>query len=332
MGDDHRISATAVVLEILGVSPSDFSADIPLSSSLAKRPGPNFLQHAELAHESLPDWSVEPLVEICDGPGIPLIILPGGNGSIALFFGLRQNFHGSVWAIQITETTPLESFAGIVAFWLDQIRGKRPHGPYRFAAYSASSLFGMALTKLMEDAGEEVMQLTFIDHCPAFWTREQSEALLREKTVAEFLVLSDESVLDMLRNDPSIGAEPLARYEAALQGLPEASSTNRHEVKITRAVMTRMFEFLQQFYPADRPRSYAAFIEPFEAWLFSVKAPLAVVVAEHGITHSAPGGAWPNLGADRLGKPAQIHYIDGVGHYGLFRDEKVARILEREHN
>ncbi|KAJ6449449.1 hypothetical protein C8R45DRAFT_1084229 [Mycena sanguinolenta] len=353
MAGDDRIPATVVVLEILGVSPSDFSADIPLSSYgldslgasrlvtalkpymsvtqmqlMGETTWTQLLQYAKLAHHSLPELSAEPLVEISDGPGIPLIILPGGNGSMALFFGLRQNFHGSLWAVQITETTPLDSFAGVVAFWGDQIRRKRPHGPYRFAAYSASTLFGVALTKLMEDAGEEVMQLTFIDHCPALWTREQSEALLREKTVAEFRALSAESVLDMLRNDPSTGEDALARYDAALEGLPEASSTSRQEVKTTAEVMTLIFEFLQQFYPAEGPNSYSTFIEPFKGWLLSVKAPLAVIVAEYGIRHSAPGGSWPNLGADRLGKPAQLYHMERVGHYGLFRDEKLARILE----
>jgi hypothetical protein len=41
-----------------------------------------------------------------------------------------------------------------------------------------------------------------------------------------------------------------------------------------------------------------------------------------------PGGAEPDLGASRFGKPAKVHYVAGVGHFGLFEDERVARVLE----
>ncbi|KAF8177390.1 Alpha/Beta hydrolase protein [Mycena galopus ATCC 62051] len=266
---------------------------------------------------SLPPSTAQSLVEICPGSGIPLIILPGGNGSIALFVALRPHFRGALWALQITDSTPLVTFDGLVAFWKRQICAKRPHGPYRFAAYSASTLFGVALTKLMEDSGEEVLELTFIDNCPAMWLQERSEALLRERTVAESLrAVSNESVLDMLRNDPSEGAEAFANYDA------------RMEVKVKRAVTTLVFQFLHHFYPNIGRRSYRSFIDPYSAWLSSVKARLVVLVAEHGIVHSATGGAAPDLGASRFSRYVKVHYIRGVGHYGLFKDESVARILD----
>lgn len=364
-------SAMAIVLDVLGVTLEDFSPDIPLSSygldslgasrlATALRPFMAVTQMqlmgqttwAELSlHGAAPpgatlrDTPEDPLVEICGGSGVPLIILPGGNGSMALFFALRPHFRsGPLWALQITDATPLESLDGLVAFWKDQICAKRPRGPYRIAAYSASTLAGIALTKLLEDAGEEVLQLAFIDHCPALWTRVEAEALLRERTVDEFRAMSDESVLDMLRNDPSTGARAVTNYEAALQGAPDAPAGARREVDITRVVMGLIFEFLQQFYPtksvpaqlsantvADtagaNSKSYPAFINTFEAWLASVRAPLIVMVAEHGIVHSAPGGATPDLEANRFPQEVDVHRISGVGHYGLFADERVAKIL-----
>ncbi|KAJ7182483.1 hypothetical protein C8R43DRAFT_868767, partial [Mycena crocata] len=281
----------------------------------------------QLVELPLPDPVAQPLVEICSGSGTPLIILPGGNGSMALFFGLRKHYRGALWAIQVTNSTPLESLNELVAFWKQHICEKRPHGPYRFAAYSASTLLSVALTKLFEDAGEEVSELIFIDHCPALWTREESEAILRERTVAEFRDLSDESVLDMLKNDPSIGSEAYENYQAALRGMPHAPLSSRTEVNTTRKIMSLIFQFLQGFYPTTSPRSYHTFIGPFKTWLFSIKAPLAVLIAEHGIVHSAPGGAWPDLGATCFAAAVKVHYINGVGHYGLFRDEVLARIL-----
>ncbi|KAJ7096113.1 hypothetical protein C8R44DRAFT_379140 [Mycena epipterygia] len=348
--DDN--SAKDILLDILGVSPEDFSPHTPLNSygldslgasrlATALRPfmvvtqmqlmgqttWAELLQLVTHTRESLPDPTGQPLVEICGGSGTPLIILPGGNGSMGLFFGLRRHFEGPLWSIQITESTPLESFASLVGFWKQEICGKRPHGPYRFAAYSASTLLGVALTKLMEDCGEEVIQLTFIDHCPTLWTHEKSEALLREKTVEEFRDLSNESVLSMLRNDPATGIEAVMGYQAAIRGLPEAPLSTRTEVKITKAVMTLIFQFLQQFYPTTTAKSYSTFVEPYKTWLFSAKAPISVVIGEHGIVHSAPGGTWPDLGASRLAKPVKVHYLSGVGHYGLFKDPRFAPML-----
>ncbi|KAJ7659066.1 hypothetical protein DFH06DRAFT_990014, partial [Mycena polygramma] len=125
---------------------------------------------AQRPAEMSPDPGAQPLVEICSRAGIPLIGLPGGNGSMGLFWGLRNHFKGSLWAVQVTDSTPLESLEALVGYWKDQICAKWPHGPYRFAAYSGSTLLSIALTKLLEDAGEEVLELTFIDHCPALWT------------------------------------------------------------------------------------------------------------------------------------------------------------------
>ncbi|KAF8160216.1 hypothetical protein K438DRAFT_1776565 [Mycena galopus ATCC 62051] len=308
-------SATTILLDILGISPAEFSADIPLSSygldslgasrlATALRPfmavtqmqlmGQTTWSELQLDHHPrrgpLPHPAAQPLVEICGGSRIPLIILP-------------------------------------VAFWKHQICAKRPHGPYRFAAYSASTLFGVALTKILEDAGEEVLGLTFIDHCPTLWLREQSEALLRTKALPELRGISDQSVLDMLRNDPAMGAEAFANYQAALRGMADAPSNTLMEVGVTRAVMTIIFQFLQHFYPDDGSKSHDSFAVPYKAWISSIKARLVVIIAEHGMVNSAPGGAAPDLGTSHFAQSAEVHYIRGVGHYGLFRDQRVARIL-----
>jgi aryl carrier-like protein len=344
--------ATDILLDILGVVAADFSPEIPLrsygldslgASRLATALQPflpvtqmqlmgqatwaELLELGRLPRDSYTGSASKPLVEICGGTGPPLIVLPGGNGSASPFWGLRKNFHGPLWAIQITESTPLESLSALVGFWMDRILEKRPRGPYSLAAYSASTLPAVALTKLMEDAGEVVIQLTFVDHCPALWARPDAEALLREKTVEEFENLTEASVLEMLRNDPATGP---AEFQSPqdVRGSPAVPPDSRFQVETRRAMMALIFEFLRQFYPVGSEKSYGTFISPFESWLYSVKAPLVLVIAEHGILHSAPGGAWPDLGASRFPRPVKVHYIRGVGHFGIFRNETVASILE----
>ncbi|KAJ6611341.1 hypothetical protein B0H10DRAFT_369055 [Mycena sp. CBHHK59/15] len=273
--------------------------------------------------------ATQPLVEICGGSGTPLILLPGGTGSIAVFFALQEHFQDALWAIQITESTPMHSFETLVGFWKQQICEKRPHGPYRLAAYSASTLLAVALTKMMEDAGEEVLQLTFIDHCPMLWAGEEAEALLRDKTGMEFnrdLVKEiEDSIVATLRHDPAVGPEILERYEST-RDLPDAAPAG---VKVWRAVLPLIFAFLRDFYPADSEKTYDSFMVPFRAWMFSVKAPLAVLVAEHGIvTSRLVGAGWPDLGASRFSQSVEVHYISGVGHFGLLEDKRVAQILK----
>ncbi|KAJ6518275.1 hypothetical protein C8R47DRAFT_1312711 [Mycena vitilis] len=345
-------AAKAILLDILGTSPDDFSPDIPLSSYgldslgasrlatalrlymavtqmqlMGQTTWTELLELAQRPAESSPDLGAQPLVEICSGPGIPLIGLPGGNGSMGLFWGLRNHFKGSLWAVQVTDSTPLESLEALVAYWKEQICAKWPHGPYRFAAYSGSTLLSIALTKLLEDAGEEVLDLTFIDHCPALWTSEDSEAILREKTAAEFCEFSEESLLHLLRIDAT-GADALVSYDAAIRGLPNAPPTTVAEVGVLRAVMTLLFNFLQQLYPCDREKSHENFIGPYTAWMSSVQAPLTVLVAEHGFVHRNSSPGWSDLGARRFIQPVKVHYFSDVGHFGLFKDARVAQILD----
>ncbi|KAJ7208654.1 Alpha/Beta hydrolase protein [Mycena pura] len=278
------------------------------------------------------DSSVQPIVEICTGPGTPLIILPGSSGSIARFYGLRPHFRAPLWAIPITDpnTTPLESVTTLVGFWKDRIREKRPRGPYRLAGFSSSAVLVVVLAKLLEDEGEEVEQLTFIDNCPAMWIREEAAGpgLLRGATAAEHIDFTAKYVVDLLRRDPSVSADSVATYEAAFHGLPDASAASRREVQISNLVTGIIVQFLRDFYSGTTTTPYGAFAERLTGWLSSVKAPLVLLVAEHGVVASPlAGGTWPDLGASRIRKPVMVHYVKEVGHFGIF-NEKVARILE----
>ncbi|KAJ6541378.1 hypothetical protein B0H19DRAFT_1173050 [Mycena capillaripes] len=280
-----------------------------------------------LAAMTLDDPFANPLVEICSGTGTPLIILPGASGSGLRFLGLRKYFQGPLWVLQITEEVPLESLTGLVGFWKQQVQAKRPHGPYRLATFSAGALSGVILAKLFEDQGEQVSQLTFIDNCPALWMRQEAEILLREKTVAEYLDLSAQCILELCKHDPTSDAQTIQEYEAAFRDLRNASPTFRKTIEIGHVIVTLILEFLKTFYPGVSSRSYETFIGPFSSWLLSVNAPLAVVVADLGTICANPGGAWADLGAGRYGKAVVVHYLDGVGHFGLTTDVRVARIL-----
>jgi hypothetical protein len=211
----------------------------------------------------------------------------------------------------------------MVRFWKLQITEKVAHGPYRLAAFSLGTVFRVALAKMLEDAGNVVVELIFIDHCPALWV--ESDIMWEARTAAEIRCLADnsrDSTLDLLDNDPAVSSEILASYRAGtVRDLSEANSTTT--ARDPRALVLILFGFLQEFYRANGGKSEAA----FNTWLSSVKASLVLLVAEHGVAQSEMGRRLPDLGASRLSKPVRVHYLRGVGHFGLFGDKAVAQIL-----
>ncbi len=55
----------------------------------------------------------------------------------------------------------------MAAFYFHKIKVEQPHGPYRLASYSATSILLIVLVKLFEDNGDTVLQAVMLDHFPA---------------------------------------------------------------------------------------------------------------------------------------------------------------------
>ncbi|KAF7325059.1 NRPS-like enzyme [Mycena kentingensis (nom. inval.)] len=267
------------------------------------------------------------VVEICAGGGIPLIILPGATGSIARFYGLRKHYTGCLWGVQITDATPLDSLENMVEFWFTEIRARQPHGPYKLATFCVASLHGVLLAKMLEDAGETVERLTFLDHFPALYLRAEAARALGESSREEYILRAAGEVTQLLANDPSIPASAVANYEAAARGAPGVPASNLRDARISRAYVGQLSDFLRSFNGVDSKS------DSLIHWLSSVRAPLRLLVAEHGIGGINAGGAdgtWPDLGASRCTKPVEVRYLDHVGHFGMFSDERVATILDED--
>ncbi|KAJ7223452.1 hypothetical protein GGX14DRAFT_540253 [Mycena pura] len=337
--------ATSILLDILGVSPENFSPDVPLSTygmdlqeatrvSVALEPVITVtavqlmseMSWADLLAVAQAEQLAQPLVQICHGPrlGPPLIILPGGNGSIGVFYSLQAHYEGELWGVQLTESTPMDSLMALVAFWKELICAKWPHGPYRIAAFCGSAVPSVALVKMLEDAGEEVLQLTFIDHSPTLII--QLEEMFRDPWAVDYDTLRTTLVLDFLHSDPIIGAPLLANYEAAAHD-PDAQISTRLGFNFEKAWVPMIFEFLHEFYPVGIDKSPDSFIGPYDEWVSSVKARMAVLVAEQGAASSPLLGRWADLGASLVSKPVRVDYISGVGHFGIFGDARAARLL-----
>ncbi|KAJ7664517.1 hypothetical protein DFH06DRAFT_985983, partial [Mycena polygramma] len=277
--------------------------------------------------------SVDTIVEIRPGGGIPLIVFCGGEGSLAPLLALRNHYSDTLWGIQVTESTPTGTFSGLAEFYTAKIREKRPHGPYRLAAYSQSCVVGVAVTKLLESAGEQVQQLTFIDQFPGLWTSDVTEQQIREQDIPDLLDEPIVSMISMLRSDPLYSpGDRSAQLEAARVGSPKATQSDIETLQMTKRLIVPLLEFIVAFYPPDVPRSSSAFTEAFTRWFSAVKAPLSVLVAEFGTITTLPPtlqSSWADLGASRCLAPVDVHTIPGVGHYGILGDKLTASLLQR---
>ncbi|KAJ6478060.1 hypothetical protein C8R47DRAFT_640753 [Mycena vitilis] len=334
-----------ILLDTLGVSPEDFSPHVPLSTygmdlPKARRISDALASFITVTPEQLMSemtWAdllavaeaerlAQPLVQICHGSGTPIIILPAGNGSIGVFYSLQANYEDQLWGLQITDSTPMDSLMGLATFWKDQICARWPHGPYRIAAFCGSAIHAVAMVKMLEDAGEEVLQLKFIDHSPTLIL--QLEEMFRNPKAVDYETFRTTLVLDFLQTDPTIAAPILANYEAAAHD-PATQISPRLGFHIEKAWVPILFEFLHGFYPTGVEKSYDSFIGPYDAWVSSVKARMAVLVAEWGAATSPLLGRWPDLGASLISKPVGVKYISGVGHFGIFGDARTAQLLAR---
>jgi thioesterase domain-containing protein/aryl carrier-like protein len=359
-GNQHR-AAQEILMHVLGVDERDFDPSIPLvsygldslsASKLATALRPHLLvtQLMLMAGTTWTDLTSsgsvlvpnhdtsspleESIVELSSGEGIPLIVFPGISGRAEFLLPLRTHFSGALWGLQVTESTPITPFPALAAFLAEKIRQKQPHGPYRFAAYCALTVVAVAVAKLLEDSGQQILQMSFIDHFPMWWIQPETELLLREQKLHALVEMTIPQVIDLLRNDPLYGPDSreVSESEAAAAGLPHADKAAVEIFDISKRLATSLVQFLDDFYPQAIQRSYTAFVDPFTSWVSSVKAPFSLLIAEFGMMTIVPDASrelWEDLGARRCQKSVQQHLISGVGHSGILLEERTAAFLQQ---
>ncbi|KAF8210888.1 hypothetical protein K438DRAFT_1808413, partial [Mycena galopus ATCC 62051] len=234
--------------------------------------------------------------------------------------------------IQIMDSTPISPFAAQAAFFADKIREKRPHGPYRLTGYSGTSVVAVAVAKLLEESGEQVLQLSFIDHFPLMWAMESMQASLRKTGLSADSTFAN--TIQLLRYDPLYGPESdrLKQFEAASAGSPAAAPADLESLAIGKQMILSLSNFLRDFFPPDVPMSASEYTESVNHWLSSVKAPLSALTAELGVVATMSDVVrrdWGDLGASGCRKPVKHYFVTGVGHYGILGDKRTAGFLQQ---
>ncbi|KAK0451170.1 NRPS-like enzyme [Desarmillaria tabescens] len=273
------------------------------------------------------------IVKLRDGAGEPpLIVIHGAGGAYFAYASYANKFRTAVWALTVAPDTPLNSLSELASFYFAKIKAERPHGPYRFASYSSSSLLLVVLVKLFEDNGDEVAQAVMLDHFPALFVYSANRFGNPDPRVLEniqnMLDMSMDRIAGLMDRDSNRDA--LQRTKNLLldgwKGV-YANDIIRNAIRNMKGFLTANAEFV---YDLATDETGLSSIELMAQWMRTVKVPITVVVAPEGALGAVPEEdrtTWADLGTKRCLPDAQVVFIKG-GHYEFLTDEVVLQLLQ----
>ncbi|KAL0572907.1 hypothetical protein V5O48_009054 [Marasmius crinis-equi] len=104
--------------------------------------------------------------------GTPLFLLHGAGGGVVVLVKAAQKAQYPVYGVQDTPDAPLSgSLRQLSEFYLEKIRARQPHGPYRLGGFSFGSFLAVDIAEILRDEGEVVEALVLLDGSPTLFTR-----------------------------------------------------------------------------------------------------------------------------------------------------------------
>ncbi|KAK0464051.1 NRPS-like enzyme, partial [Armillaria novae-zelandiae] len=263
---------------------------------------------------------------------IPLILIHGAGGFVFEFASYTEKFRTAVWALQVTPETPLRSLDEMAAFYFHKVKAEQPHGPYRLASYSATSILLIVLVKLFEDNGDTVLQVVMLDNFPATFIYSTNKAGNPDprnpdnmKGILDGGIKAIGGLMNRDGNRESL-QRSLKQLLDAWDGMyvNDIINVGVHNIKSYMAA-TALF-----LYDLTTESDGKASIELLAQWMRTVKAPITVVIAPEGSLGSIPKEdqeEWADLGVKRCLPDARVVFVSG-GHYEFLTDERVIRLLQ----
>ncbi|PBL03992.1 NRPS-like enzyme [Armillaria gallica] len=261
-----------------------------------------------------------------------IIKLRDDAGEHFQYASYADKFRTAVWTLTIVPGTPLNSLSELASFYFVQIKAERPHGSYRFASYSSSSLLLVVLVKLFEDNGDEVAQAVMLDHFPAMFVYSANKLRNPDPRVPEniqnMLDVSMDTIAGMMDRDSNHDALQRTKNNL-LDGWKGvyANDIIRNAIRNIRGFRTASAEFV---YDLTTDETGLSSIELMAQWMRTVKVPITVVVAPEGALGAIPEEdrtTWSDLGTKRCLPDARVVFVKG-GHYEFLADEVVLQLLQ----
>ncbi|PCH39753.1 hypothetical protein WOLCODRAFT_161855 [Wolfiporia cocos MD-104 SS10] len=261
------------------------------------------------------------VLRLVDNGETPLIVIHGASGSPLPFVAIQEKFNSSLWALQTTPETPLYPLEAFCRHYYEQIKLAQPEGPYRLGAFCASTIMATMIAKMMEDNGDQVAQLCYIDHSPLLWVSPliapDEQAMELRSAGPDMIRRLLASMLALYRADPSPSRHRAAQdWQDAADGL-EAPEHVKGWWNTFTNLHVGVYEFIFSLLPEGQQPTIPALQEALLQWMRSVKAPMTVFVALKGyiafIAEERRAG-WEQYGIERVSPDAQIITVTG-GHF-----------------
>lgn len=206
----------------------------------------------------------------------------------------------------------------------------QPKGPYRLAAFSATSIIAFALAGIFEQHGNAVSQLALIDHFPATFLapvlglNASQRPLDHPAARNEFLAASISNLLAMTRRDGG-GNVPkrlqLANdLSAAYDERPVSPFIQVYKATLDR-FLNRIFDFLLSL----SVESTLPALPALHLWLQKVKAPVSAYLGSYGMLGSVRpehSASWYDLGIHQCFPNARVTFVT-AGHFDILANEAV---------
>ncbi|KIK57003.1 hypothetical protein GYMLUDRAFT_247277 [Collybiopsis luxurians FD-317 M1] len=290
------------------------------------------------------------ILQVRKGKGEPpLIVIHGVGGRVDGLVHFQEKFRSALWLVQATPDLPKESLRGIAAFYHHKVKELRPCGPYRFATYSGSHLLGFLITEMMLNDGEEVTQLSLIDHTPSmmFSGLDQDAGF----TLPRHFDITDKEIQELYKERLIYGFYELGVREDrtqnskifmdAWQGRP-APDHYVEQAKMSKLYMERTWDFVAQlpgYQNIDQQNEWNQWhrmLFVVEEWLkgIRVKVPITLYVATRGplagMKDPVERELWSDLGIRRCFPDAKVVQVE-AGHATILWDEAVIKDLQGEY-
>ncbi|KAF8993249.1 hypothetical protein BDQ17DRAFT_1431859 [Cyathus striatus] len=235
----------------------------------------------------------------------PLIVLHGGTGTARILAPLQDTFNSAVWAVQVAPDAPMSSVYELAMYYYGKIKEHRPFGPYRLAAYSASTVL--------------------IDHFPTLYLYGLEGSEPTSETIRR--IIEDMCRLLVQGKDAAntYRVQVAEQVLAELNGLP-SSPTAKFCVSNMEKITRMSIRFLQF---GDTKEQRWSKDELYE-WMRTINAPLTVCIASAGVIqmfdeeHRSKAS---DLGSREVFPSCKTLCFEG-SHIDIISNKKLAEQLE----